>query len=58
MDDGFTRISVRAVSLETVERLWELKCHTLLPMGALLEQAISALWAEYFDDQDEQLVAA
>ncbi len=58
MDDGFTRISVRAVSLETVERLRELRCHTRLPMGALLEQAISALWAEYFDDQDELLTVA
>ena len=58
MDDGFTRISVRAVSIETVQRLWELKCHTRLPMGALVEHAISALWAEYFDDQDEQLAAA
>ena len=58
MDDGFTRISVRAVSLETVERLRELQCHTRLPMGALLEHAISALWAEYFDEQDGQLAVA
>ncbi len=58
MDDGFTRISVRAVSIETVERLRDLQCHTRLPMGALVEQAISALWAEYFDDQDEQLATA
>lgn len=44
---GFQRITIRSIDVGSVERLRHLRQVTRLPLGALVENAISELWDWY-----------
>lgn len=46
MKNARSQISVRSVSRITTERLREIHESTRLPMGALLDQAVSVWWSQ------------
>ena len=45
-----TRITVRGVNQDAVQRIRHLRRVTRLPLGALLEHAVDELWATYQRD--------
>ena len=44
------KLSVRSVTDTTRARLVALKCYTRLTYGALLDDAVAALWDDYLHD--------
>ncbi|NOX41108.1 MAG: hypothetical protein GXP05_11500 [Alphaproteobacteria bacterium] len=50
MTNNLIRLSVRSVAEETVEKLNYLRSVTRLPMGALVEDAVAALWEQHVDE--------
>jgi hypothetical protein len=45
-----TRITVRGVNQDAVQRIRHLRRVTRLPLGALMEHAVDELWATYQRD--------
>ncbi|WP_299855368.1 MULTISPECIES: hypothetical protein [Roseobacteraceae] len=50
MNKHQSKLSVRAVSNITRQRLTILKEHTRLPFGALVDDSIEVLWNDYLAD--------
>lgn len=53
MQTEHQKLSVRSISRETKVRLATLKVYSRLTYGALLDDAVVALWNEYLNDGHE-----
>ena len=53
MEIEVKRLSVRSVSVESVDKLQELNRQFRLPMALLIEDSIDLLWETYFDGVGE-----
>ena len=54
MKPDLKRLSIRSVSIESVERLDQLKERTRLPMALLIEDGIDLLWDQYEQEEGDQ----
>lgn len=54
MKQDLKRLSVRSVSIESIERLAELKERTRLPMALLIEDGIDLLCDQYEQEEGDQ----
>ena len=58
MKPDLKRLSIRSVSIESVERLDQLKERTRLPTALLIEDGIDLLWDQYEQEEegDQEIV--
>lgn len=53
MEIELKRLSIRSVSVESVDKLQELNRQFRMPMALLIEDGIDLLWESYFDGVSE-----